>query len=411
MATNRFVCVAVGAGVHRSMGAHMSFVRSVSMDAWEAEHLAIMEVSGGNARAREFFSSHGLSDSDSIVSKYHSRAAELYRAHLRREATRSSGALARKDSGEHDSWVANGDEASATSDAQETPTGSSASASTSTASWSHKQPSSARRTSVARRGASSASSKGGSLGAKKLSSKVDDSVYEQPPVELAASSALQTDSDATAEAAGHQGEQNVESAASVQQESATQPHQPRRIGGHVAPPTSSRFSLGWGELGGEGDKEQSSQKSTSMSTVQGQRLAPQQKQQQQQQQEAGESYEARRKFGKVKSISSDSLFGGAEGGGAAAAGTAAGMSGSSSRSELGGRLSQFQNATAISSDEYFGREQSGGKRPTTDDPAEQFMEQAKEDFETVREMAYEASNALSEAFSSLMSELSGSSRR
>ncbi|XP_030020766.2 ADP-ribosylation factor GTPase-activating protein 1 isoform X1 [Manduca sexta] len=66
-------------GVHRSLGVHLSFVRSVTMDKWKDIELEKM-MAGGNAKAREFLESQpdylpGLS----IPQKYNTKAAAMYR--------------------------------------------------------------------------------------------------------------------------------------------------------------------------------------------------------------------------------------------------------------------------------------------------------------------------------------------
>ncbi|KAI0051491.1 ArfGap-domain-containing protein [Auriscalpium vulgare] len=70
--------------VHRNMGVHISFVRSTNLDSWQLNQLRTMKV-GGNGSATEFFTRHGgsslLSDSD-VKKKYTGRVAELYKEEL-----------------------------------------------------------------------------------------------------------------------------------------------------------------------------------------------------------------------------------------------------------------------------------------------------------------------------------------
>ncbi|KAJ9440026.1 putative ADP-ribosylation factor GTPase-activating protein AGD6 [Diplonema papillatum] len=47
------------AGVHRSLGVHISFVRSLTMDEWTPDQLRRLQV-GGNEKATEFFIDHGV---------------------------------------------------------------------------------------------------------------------------------------------------------------------------------------------------------------------------------------------------------------------------------------------------------------------------------------------------------------
>lgn len=72
--------------VHRNMGVHISFVRSTNLDSWQLNQLRTMKV-GGNGSATDFFTRHGgaslLDDSDA-KKKYTSRVAELYREELAR---------------------------------------------------------------------------------------------------------------------------------------------------------------------------------------------------------------------------------------------------------------------------------------------------------------------------------------
>lgn len=66
-------------GKHRGLGVHLSFVRSISMDKWKDIELEKMKV-GGNKLAREFLEAQPDWDkSMSMLQKYNSHAAMLYR--------------------------------------------------------------------------------------------------------------------------------------------------------------------------------------------------------------------------------------------------------------------------------------------------------------------------------------------
>jgi len=71
-------------GVHRSLGVHLSFVRSIQMDDWTWHQLRCMQA-GGNSNCNAFFRKHNNSTSD-IKTKYAGRAAKMYREKLDKEA-------------------------------------------------------------------------------------------------------------------------------------------------------------------------------------------------------------------------------------------------------------------------------------------------------------------------------------
>jgi hypothetical protein len=70
---------------HRSMGVHLSFVRSTTMDSWSPHQLTLMSI-GGNRRLREFMELFSLPSRMDVYEKYSCRALEYYRAVLKCES-------------------------------------------------------------------------------------------------------------------------------------------------------------------------------------------------------------------------------------------------------------------------------------------------------------------------------------
>ncbi|CAB9503393.1 Stromal membrane-associated protein 2 [Seminavis robusta] len=77
---------------HRSLGTHISRVRSIHMDSWTESQVKLMKV-GGNQQCEDWFAKHGMRKKVGHKSKYDNETAKLYseillaRAEGRREPT------------------------------------------------------------------------------------------------------------------------------------------------------------------------------------------------------------------------------------------------------------------------------------------------------------------------------------
>jgi ADP-ribosylation factor GTPase-activating protein 1 len=69
-------------GVHRSLGVHITFVRSIAMDSWTDKQLDIMR-SGGNDKCNNFLKAKGIDPRTPIKQKYENDHAQLYKEMLK----------------------------------------------------------------------------------------------------------------------------------------------------------------------------------------------------------------------------------------------------------------------------------------------------------------------------------------
>jgi len=69
-------------GVHRSLGVHVSFVRSIDMDSWSDKQMSCMRI-GGNKKFNDYLKQNGVDPNTPIKQKYEHPVAQLYKEKLK----------------------------------------------------------------------------------------------------------------------------------------------------------------------------------------------------------------------------------------------------------------------------------------------------------------------------------------
>ncbi|KAF3788544.1 putative ADP-ribosylation factor GTPase-activating protein [Nymphaea thermarum] len=350
-----FLCIDCSA-VHRSLGVHISFVRSTNLDSWTPEQLKMMSF-GGNNRAHVFFKQHGWTDGGKIEAKYTSRAAELYRQLLSKEVAKSGTDDNVLNSPK--SPVAFSQSANAIGGFPDDKVVEIAKEAPIEKPMSPKTPSQPVKKPL---GAKKTGTKTG-LGARKLTTKTNESLYDQKPVEPAPVVSSSVSSTTTLTSSLPSRFEYVESMNSDDNTSGPQ------VISHVSPPKSSSFFAEYG-MGSGTEKRASS----SYSKVQ-----------------IEETNEARQKFSNAKSISSAQFFGDQSKAGDV---------------ETQVTLQKFSGSAAISSADLFGQSRNDARVDlTASDLINRISFQASQDIYSLKNIAGETGKKLTSLASSFLTDI------
>ncbi|XP_038886900.1 probable ADP-ribosylation factor GTPase-activating protein AGD9 isoform X2 [Benincasa hispida] len=346
-------CERVSSSARREEG-ERSGVPSTNLDSWSTEQLKMMSY-GGNNRAQVFFKQHGWNDGGKIEAKYTSRAADLYKQTLSKEVAKTMA----EDPPRPSSPVSSHSNGNAIplmkTTKQEAPEVSSPKASHSVV---VKKPIGAKRT-----------GKIGGLGARKLTTKTTENLYDQKPEDppTPVSSSITTNGAMASSLASRF--EYVENAQSSDVSSNGSP-----VIGHIAPPKSSSFFAEFGMDNNHNGGVYSKKSSSNSTKIQ-----------------VEETEEARKKFSNAKSISSAQFFGDQN---------------KSAESEAKASLQKFTSSSAISSADLFGQ---GMDDSTLDLAAHEFISrislQASQDISSLKNIAGETGRKLSSLASTLITDI------
>ncbi|XP_031503148.1 probable ADP-ribosylation factor GTPase-activating protein AGD8 isoform X2 [Nymphaea colorata] len=330
--------------------------RSTNLDSWTPEQLKMMSF-GGNNRAHVFFKQHGWTDGGKIEAKYTSRAAELYRQLLSKEVAKSGTDDIVLNSPK--SPIAFSQSANAIGGFPDDKVVEIAKEAPIDKPMSPKTPSQPVKKPL---GAKKTGTKTGGLGARKLTTKTSESLYDQKPVEPAPVVSSSVSSTTTLTSSLPSRFEYVESMNSDDNTSGPQ------VISHVSPPKSSSFFAEYGM--GSGTEKRAS----SSSKVQ-----------------IEETNEARQKFSNAKSISSAQFFGDQS---------------KASDVETQVTLQKFSGSAAISSADLFGQSRNDSRVDlTASDLINRISFQASQDISSLKNIAGETGKKLTSLASSFLTDI------